>query len=165
MTVDFIAGGAGARRPARHVAAAVANGPAGLPSAAEETFSGLPSGMPAPAAAAEGSSSGVSGFPGAGGGREAEFGALDAPGFLRRAAAAYPYAARRAGRQGVVVLRLLISAAGELLSVEVIEDPGFGLASAAVAAVRHSTFRPATMNGAPAECRAILRFRFVLDLG
>lgn len=61
---------------------------------------------------------------------------------------AYPDAARRAGRQGDVILKVRISDTGEVVAVELIRgDEPF--ASAAIAAVRTWRYRPATIDGRP----------------
>jgi TonB family protein len=61
---------------------------------------------------------------------------------------AYPDAARKAGRQGDVILKVHISATGEVTEVELIrgEEP---FASVAIAAVRTWRYRPATVDGRP----------------
>ena len=73
-----------------------------------------------------------------------------------------PERARRLGQEGKVVLRLRIDARGNLLRAEVVQDPGYGFGEAAVAAVKRSSFRPATIAGKPVSCIARLPIRFVL---
>jgi TonB family protein len=71
---------------------------------------------------------------------------------------AYPDAARKAGRQGDVILKVHISATGEVTEVELIrgEEP---FASVAIAAVRTWRYRPATVDGRPARSRVGSRSR------
>ncbi|MDD2901670.1 MAG: TonB family protein [Syntrophales bacterium] len=90
------------------------------------------------------------------------FGSATGPAFLRRSMPVYPDQARWRGLEGKVVLRLSIDARGNLLKVEVLQTPGWGFAEAAVAAVKRSSFRPATMGGKPVACIAKLPIRFVL---
>lgn len=62
----------------------------------------------------------------------------------------YPPAARIAGRQGAVRVRVVIGVDGAVGAVEVVEDGvGFGCADAALAAIRQWRFRPATLRGRP----------------
>jgi len=61
---------------------------------------------------------------------------------------AYPEDARHKGLQGDVVLKVRISATGEVIAVELIrgEEP---FASVAIAAVRTWRYRPALIDGTP----------------
>lgn len=103
------------------------------------------------------------GGPGIGGGPvSAGFGASDGPRFVRRVVPRYPEIARRRGREGRVVLKLVIGAGGELRHVEVIEGGGHGFEEAALAAVRASEYAPAVRGGRPVECAALLPIRFSL---
>jgi len=86
-----------------------------------------------------------------------------APKLGYKAKAVYPAFARRLGKQGKVVLRLTIDEKGNLVNVEVIEDAGYGFAEAAIAAVKKSTFIPATFNGKPVKSRALLPMKFALE--
>ena len=103
------------------------------------------------------------GGPGIGGGPvSVGFGASDGPRFVRRVEPRYPEIARRRGREGRVVLRLVIGAGGELRHAEVIEGGGHGFEEAALAAVRASEYAPAVRGGRPVECAALLPIRFSL---
>ena len=93
---------------------------------------------------------------------ETAFGNADAPGFIHRAMPIYPRWARKAGKEGKVVLRLLIDRTGRLQEVTVIEPGGHGFTESAVEAVRKSSFSPATRNGVNVASRAILPVRFSL---
>ncbi len=93
---------------------------------------------------------------------ETQFGQSGAPAFLHRVDPEYPFLARRLGKEGRVVLRLLIDRYGKLQDVEVIEGAGFGFSEAAIAAVKKSTFAPAYTNGEKIAMRAILSVLFHL---
>lgn len=93
---------------------------------------------------------------------DAEFGSTYGPKFLYREIPVYPPIARRLGKEGRVVLRLTLNEKGELINVEVIEGAPYGFTESAVEAVKKSKFSPATKNGKPVACRAILPVRFVL---
>jgi len=92
----------------------------------------------------------------------ASFGDADGPKFVHRIMPRYPELARRRGREGLVLLRLVIGPGGELRSVEVVEGGGHGFAEAALAAVRASSFAPAMREGHAVECAALLPIRFTL---
>jgi protein TonB len=104
------------------------------------------------------------GYPGDGtrGGTPGAGGSDNYPHFLHRELPLYPQAARRMGREGKVVLRLLIDETGKLQQVEVVESSDFEFTRAAVEAVKKSTFQPAQQNGRPVPSRAILPVQFVL---
>ena len=74
----------------------------------------------------------------------------------------YPLLARRLGKEGKVVLKLLIDKNGTLQDIEVIEASGFGFTEAAVAAIKKSAFSPAYSNGEKVPSKAILSVRFNL---
>lgn len=93
---------------------------------------------------------------------ETEFGSSGAPAFLRRQMPVYPIMAKKLGKQGRVILRLLINETGRLLSVEVVEPAGYGFTESAVEAVKMSTFSPAYEKGVKVVSKALLTIRFVL---
>ncbi len=95
--------------------------------------------------------------------RAAEFGSADGPRFLKRVVPAYPRMARRLGREGRVLLRLVIDEAGRLVDAEVVEKAGFGFDREAMEAVRRSVFLPARENGIPVRSETLLAVRFVLE--
>ncbi|NBK22341.1 MAG: energy transducer TonB, partial [Spirochaetia bacterium] len=85
------------------------------------------------------------------------------PSFNRTALASrvkYPSLAKRQGIEGLVMLRLFISASGKVERIEVEEDPGFGLAEAAVKAFTGLQGKPAVLGGkaVPATLRYPVRF-------
>jgi len=94
---------------------------------------------------------------------EVAFGSATGPSFLQRVLPAYPLVARRFNKEGKVVLRLTINEYGSLINVEVLEDPGYGLASAAVEAAKKSRYKPARHGGRPVMAKAILPVRFSLQ--
>ena len=100
---------------------------------------------------------------GAGGGPVgASFGDADGPSFVRRVMPSYPELARRRGREGLVLLRLVIGPGGELRDVQVVEGGGHGFDEAALTAVRASVYAPAMREGRGVECAALLPIRFAL---
>lgn len=94
---------------------------------------------------------------------ETRFGNTDAPAFIHREMPVYPTLARRLGKEGKVVLKLLIDMKGKLQDIEVIEAAGIGFMEAAVTAVRKSTFAPARCNGENVASKAILSIYFNLE--
>lgn len=76
----------------------------------------------------------------------------------------YPETARRRGQQGRVVVRVNVSADGRPLSVSIEQGSGYAsLDEAAVNAVEHWRFVPATRDGAsvPATAEVPIRFKLV----
>jgi TonB family protein len=94
---------------------------------------------------------------------ETQFGATGAPAFIHREMPVYPMLARRFGKEGKVILKLLIDRNGKLEEVEVVESAGFGFTEAAVAAVKNSTYAPGRRNGEKVTTRALLPVRFHLQ--
>ena len=90
------------------------------------------------------------------------FGSVTGPFYGHQEMPVYPTFARKMGKEGRVLLRLTIDEQGKLLSVEVLEDPGFGFAEAAVKAVRNSSYVPAQRGGSPVIAKALLPVKFVL---
>lgn len=72
----------------------------------------------------------------------------------------YPPLAKRQGREGLVILRLFISASGMVERIEVEEDPGYGLSDAAVQAFVGLQGKPAILGGkaVPVTLRYPVRF-------
>jgi protein TonB len=86
-----------------------------------------------------------------------------APQFKVRPEPAYPERARRAGVEGHVVVRLRISAGGEVVSAQVAESSGSAsLDASALAAARASTFTPASAGDRPVASEASATYRFEL---
>jgi TonB family protein len=85
------------------------------------------------------------------------------PAFRVRQEPAYPERARRAGAEGVVVVRIALTADGAVREVELTQGSGSRLLDeAALAAARASTFVPASRNRAPVEAEAVATYRFEL---
>jgi protein TonB len=83
---------------------------------------------------------------------------------VRSGTLAYPQAAWRLGHEGRVLLRIEISAGGEVLDVEVLESSGHALLDqAAQAAVRAWDYRPATERGVPVRGSLLHRITFRLE--
>ncbi len=75
----------------------------------------------------------------------------------------YPQEARRAHREGVVLLSVKISAQGASLDIKVARSSNFpDLDAAAMAAVRNWQFTPATRDGIPTEITVTLPVNFSL---
>lgn len=94
---------------------------------------------------------------------EASVGAANGPAFIKHVMPKYPALAKRLNREGKVMLRLSINETGALTGMEVIENPGYGFAEAAMDAVRNSTFSPARHNGMAVASRATLPVSFKLN--
>ncbi|MDR0965807.1 MAG: TonB family protein [Myxococcales bacterium] len=75
----------------------------------------------------------------------------------------YPEAARRAGIEGQVVLRLRIGAQGQVLSARVLESAGHGFDEAALAAMKQFRFQPGTVDGAAIATDITYTFMFLMD--
>ena len=93
---------------------------------------------------------------------EREIGANGGPFIVRLNPPVYPKFARRMGKEGRVLLSMLIDETGRLIEVRVIEKAGYGFDEAALEAVRSSLFKPALENGVPISCRARMAIRFQL---
>lgn len=74
----------------------------------------------------------------------------------------YPRLERRRGREGSVLLRLRISAGGEVERVDVAESAGEAFDTAALEALRDERFTPALVDGAPVASLLLYRLRFAL---
>ena len=85
------------------------------------------------------------------------------PAFRVHQEPAYPERARRAGVEGLVTVRISLSASGEIAEVAVVGSSGSRLLDeAAVAAARSSIFRPAARGGVPVSAEAVASYRFEL---
>ena len=74
----------------------------------------------------------------------------------------YPPLAKRQGIEGLVVLRLYISSSGKIERIEVEEDPGYGLAEAAVRAFTGLQGKPAILEGKAVAVMLRYPVRFTL---
>ena len=75
----------------------------------------------------------------------------------------YPKMAMKQGIEGVVYLELFIDEAGNIRKVNVLKDPGYGFAEAALAALDGITCKPALVNDRPVAVRFRYPIRFVLS--
>ena len=75
----------------------------------------------------------------------------------------YPKDALQRGVEGEVVLRLTIDADGSIAEAVVVKDPGEGLGSAALRAVREFRFAPGKVDGAAVATAIPFVIRFVLS--
>lgn len=112
-----------------------------------------PSSTPTPAG--EGSNAGLEPV-------DAPFGSRDGPRFMKKVLPRYPRVARELGKEGVVLLQLVIDERGRILDVQVLKRAGSGFDEEALRAVRDSTFSPAKKNGRPVMCKARLPIQFIL---
>lgn len=85
------------------------------------------------------------------------------PRFIHKEIPIYPFVARKLGKEGNVLLRLALDAEGRLQQIETVKANGFGFAEAASAAIRKSTFTPATSNGRSISSLVLVPVRFVLN--
>ena len=120
--------------------------------------------LQAAATGAPQASLGPAASPDAPGGSRA-IGAVSPPGLLdgvRNPEPEYPFASRQRGDQGVVTVRLGVSAAGEVTEVEVVATSGYpALDDAARRAVQRWRLRPAMRDGVPVagSIRTAVHFR------
>lgn len=75
----------------------------------------------------------------------------------------YPKMAMKQGIEGVVYLELFIDENGNIKQVNVLKDPGYGFAEAAIAALDGIICKPALMNDKPVAVRFRYPVRFVLS--
>lgn len=85
------------------------------------------------------------------------------PQIVRRDAPDYPIAARRAGIEGPVILRVVIQRDGSVGDVEIVKDLPLGLGDAAARSVRRWRFRPATLDGNPIAVYYTITVRYRLQ--
>ena len=94
---------------------------------------------------------------------ESKFGDNGSPAFIHQEIPVYPILARRLGKEGKVLLKLLIDTNGKLQKIEVVEPAGFGFTEAALEAVKKSTYAPGYRNGERVLTKALLPVRFQLQ--
>lgn len=75
----------------------------------------------------------------------------------------YPKMAMKQGIEGVVYLELFIDENGNIRQVNVLKDPGYGFAEAAIAALEGVVCKPALVNDKPVAVRFRYPVRFVLS--
>lgn len=91
------------------------------------------------------------------------FGASDGPAIMHSVQPVYPRIARKLGKEGAVLLRIILDEKGVPTSVVVVEKAGHGFDEAAVKAVKASKFRAARQRGNAVACRVLLPIRFKLE--
>ena len=89
------------------------------------------------------------------------------PGIVRpqykfKAEPKYPEAASKAGKEGQVLLQATIDEKGIPRDIVAITDIGFGFEAAAIAALKKTTFRPATKGGNPISLQVEIPYSFTL---
>ena len=174
--VGVVGGGGGAASPASEPAPAPAPAPHAVPQAKPRprpaAVSRRPTPTPptppesaAPGGGAEGD--GVAAAPGGSGGGDGSGG--DGSGGARVAYGTnplppYPLVARRLGKEGVVLLEVLVAPDGRAADVRMIRSSGFApLDESAVTTVRERwRFVPARRDGVPVESRVTVPIRFRL---
>jgi len=90
------------------------------------------------------------------------FAVEEQPERIKDIAPEYPKAARRAGIEGTVIVRALVSKKGEVEKAEVLKGPK-ELHDAAIKAAIATKFKPARQNDMPVSCWVAMPFRFVLE--
>jgi TonB family protein len=79
-------------------------------------------------------------------------------------APAYPEQARATGKEGLVILKFVVTREGRVANIKVLKgEPPF--VDAAIAKVKTILFKPATVNGLPIAVFKIMRFPFRLSVG
>lgn len=74
----------------------------------------------------------------------------------------YSEDARKAKIQGIVVLRIVVEASGQVSDIHVVHSLGLGLDERAIEAVRQWKFRPGTADGKPVSTTALVEVNFRL---
>jgi protein TonB len=99
---------------------------------------------------------------GYGGTLDGQFGRGEGPSFAHREMPEYPFAAKRLGKEGRVILQVTIDARGRLEGVEVLETSDQMFVESAVDSIKKSKFLPGKRNGVPCRYRCKLAIRFAL---
>ncbi len=94
--------------------------------------------------------------------KELAYGGNGGPSFKEMVKPEYPELARRMGKEGYVLLKVLVDTRGKAVRVEVVQGAGRAFDESAVAAVKRSTFYPARENGVPIPCYVKIPIRFQL---
>jgi periplasmic protein TonB len=99
---------------------------------------------------------------GYGGTLDGQFGRGEGPSFAYREMPEYPFAAKRLGKEGRVILQVTIDPKGRLEGIEVVEASDQVFVEPAVDSIKKSKFCPGKRNGVPARYRCKLAIRFAL---
>lgn len=84
------------------------------------------------------------------------------PALISKTEPEYSEEARKAKVQGMVVLSIVVNAAGQVGEVHVVRSLGLGLDERAIEAVRQWKFRAATVDGKPVAATALVEVNFRL---
>jgi len=87
------------------------------------------------------------------------------PVIVSRNSPQYPETARRLRREGVVIVEATIDRHGNVVDARKLTDPGFGMAEAALAAIRGWRYEPATLDGRPVSVYLTVTVSFQLRSG
>ncbi len=90
-------------------------------------------------------------------------GDVEPPVVLQKIHPKYTEIARRARRQGIVVLKAVIDREGNVVDAKILKPLGFGLDDAALEASRRWRFTPATLHGKPVAVYMNLTVHFTLN--
>ncbi len=85
------------------------------------------------------------------------------PKFKYKLKPVYPKTAKRAGKEGTVILQATIDENGIAQDIVPVTNLGFGFEDAAIAALRKSTFIPAMQRGKPVSKTVQIPFEFTLE--
>ena len=85
------------------------------------------------------------------------------PTFKTKVKPKYPENARKAGKEGDVILQATIDENGIPKDIEALTKLGFGLEEAAIAAFKKSSFRPAMKGDTPISKQVRISYEFTLD--
>jgi periplasmic protein TonB len=89
-------------------------------------------------------------------------GAVSRPRVISKVEAEYTPEALKAGRQGSVILQVVVTPDGEASDIHVLRSPGFGLDEKAVEAVQQWRFRPGEKSGKPVRVVVTIEVGFHL---
>jgi TonB family protein len=90
-------------------------------------------------------------------------GEVQAPVKIHAEPPSYTEAARKAGTQGLVVVRTVIDENGDVVEVKLLKGQPYGLSAEAMASVARWRFEPATLDGEPICVYYNLTINFRLD--
>ena len=85
------------------------------------------------------------------------------PRFKKSAKPEYPIDAKKAGKEGKVVLQATIDVNGIPLNIVALTKLGFGFEEAAIEALKKSSFYPATEKGKPISVAVRIPYEFKLE--
>jgi TonB family protein len=89
--------------------------------------------------------------------------AIEPPKFIHKVVPEYPDIARRAEKDGIVILEAEIGIDGVARDIKVIQKLGYDCDEAAISALKASKFSPAKRGGTPAAVRIQIPYRFQFE--